>query len=1638
MPLSTPWQGIDIGGVGASSYSSDTESFNLSTNSTEGKGIHYAYQELSGNFTAQGCVQSLTSDDPEAKAGLMLRQDNSDTSEYVYIGLMSTGTEVEYVDDTGTVQTVQGQQGISTPVCYKLEREENSVRVYESDDGLNWILVTTIALSLVDPVHIGLAVCASKEVQAVVDDVVVEAQAPPETLTLVPGGKVVGIDGVSVEAPEGAIDEPIEVTIKRVEESMLEIPLPEDRPLFSNLYSINIEDEFIFSKVSFKIYLPLPEGIDGENAIMLSLISTNFVIDSEPGSWFWTFDGAYDESTHSIISFTTILSSIGTVIGITERKVPLSNFNQVTPQSASCDFTVSCGVDGFYAPNPCSSELKAEVQSLFKQVYIDLQGLDFEEPQLAGDDPVLSGPDILLIRSGETLYNCPNDGLGNVKGGWYETPKKRIGLCITSEGITPAGSLRTSVRHEYFHSIQASYKSESIIGGEKELRWFIEGTAEAAVNSLNTMEVVDKDGTNARRHVTKFLYSSDDSYRNQDFWVYVGRKLDNKGLDYLIDILNTGLANNELDVEAALQSKLNDKGEPSKAYYEGGLAQAYWDWAKNQGYEIKEDIGNLSSGFGGRCALKFETVSSTERDQIEFDKNEKSSDIREYSVEAVNSKVAVIKFATAGRFLVKVQGNDKVKSKIYLDDVFLDDEEGCEGNIDGRFVEDAPIIVDLDDSQKNRINVVVLISNTDIQRGNTSDVTLEISVSSTANLDDETPRGAQYMYLDSFPGTGDIVDTNKEDGIDDQLNNEEIVVIHETANYEGPLDIDGNTIVGDSRDSIATAGLQIQAINVVPNIDMSDFRRMRDWLLVGESLDSNLKGSDTHPKKSLNEGSDALTYADYNNDGQLKLNEKDIFTNTAILELEDLGTTEPVGFDFTATGSNITTTRTNLEQHPDQENYPDAYLVNDFEIFYHLIKNSRNEPWLDPHYDLEDIPDLLGSGDIEVWPHYLFANYPQDSDPDTPSVDCVKSEVVGENQTRIHRKGIERDPHLEDYERQIYTLPVGTYTLKVTAFENFEAGDCTGDTAFNFERNFEVKLGSDDLWDPAPPAFDATVNGTLLMEDSVVKKEKLDSEGYYVIELTRPSSPGEQAVCEDVYGYSQEYNTDSNTICLDFSSKAKNITSASLWALTKDGANFATIFAGLETKLDSIPLQLPQEIQGKRLLNVPGTYNLDSTLVANLNEALGYESELNTFEAPTIKVKLIYKEEMRLTANGTELTPDSNPIIGVVGGAGCSEETQTINVDLVGEILSGAIADTISLSGVVSASATNASTVSKSIDLGAGDYTLIGNATITTLGVTTTATAQGSFTIEIADGSDCGDGGGTDGGGTDGGGTDSGGTDGGGTDGGGTDGGGTDGGGTDGGGTDGGGTDGGGTDGGGTDGGGTDGGGSGGSNSSSTTIKANGITLAGELLTVAFMEQINSVCHAPSVEKPAIVIEVEVIGDNISSVAVSGIVSGSAENTNDVWNFSGTTPELSGGVGASYTVTVTVEYTDGGVETRTERFAIGFIETQATPPEDCGIAYGIVSLSIDGTRGYVCVSGGVWYLLYWYKVRAYPYGPNELLISQHSNNQPQGCYSSDDDYLPDAKDHLDSIAAESFRDFTLHPWQAGIEGFMEVRMYSTK
>ncbi len=97
-PLLEPWQSVDIGGTGISSYYSETETFELSTNATnttEGPSTQYAYQYQESNydFLAEGCIESLTNN-PTAAAGILLLPDASAiTAPYLYASFSQNGTK---------------------------------------------------------------------------------------------------------------------------------------------------------------------------------------------------------------------------------------------------------------------------------------------------------------------------------------------------------------------------------------------------------------------------------------------------------------------------------------------------------------------------------------------------------------------------------------------------------------------------------------------------------------------------------------------------------------------------------------------------------------------------------------------------------------------------------------------------------------------------------------------------------------------------------------------------------------------------------------------------------------------------------------------------------------------------------------------------------------------------------------------------------------------------------------------------------------------------------------------------------------------------------------------------------------------------------------------------------------------------------------------------------------------------------------------------------------------------------------------------------------------------------------------------------------------------------------------------------
>lgn len=229
------------------------------------------------------------------------------------------------------------------------------------------------------------------------------------------------------------------------------------------------------------------------------------------------------------------------------------------------------------------------------------------------------------------------------------------------------------------------------------------------------------------------------------------------------------------------------------------------------------------------------------------------------------------------------------------------------------------------------------------------------------------------------------------------------------------LDIDDGTPDGNQRllvgTSIDFAGEDADGDGGVGDgrVDMSDFRRFRDWLLQIENpAGLDLDGSASHPKKDVNGDSDVGSPAEEN--------------------------VYPRG-DFNGDGR---LSRTATRYVPGAVNA----TVTDLQVLQLLFD--------DPNYAAADLPGLLDSGDLEIWPRNCL---------DRTDVVRVESAIVdGEAtvETRTHTSA--------SGPRQVYTASLDTVDGGYAAF--VRAYDASGVVVFETSSFFAFAPGSDALWNP--------------------------------------------------------------------------------------------------------------------------------------------------------------------------------------------------------------------------------------------------------------------------------------------------------------------------------------------------------------------------------------------------------------------------------------------------------------------------------------------------------------------------------------------------------------------------------------------
>jgi regulation of enolase protein 1 (concanavalin A-like superfamily) len=169
VPAAPALTDLDIGSpgvAGSASYNSSNGTYTVSGGGSDIYGVgdqfNFDYTTLSGDQTLIARVATETDTDYSTKAGLMFRQDTTNTSSYadILITPANQGVVFEWRDHTQGTYSSVSVANINAPAWVKLTRSGTTFTGYYSLDGINWIEVGSQSVTMSTSALTGLAVCA--------------------------------------------------------------------------------------------------------------------------------------------------------------------------------------------------------------------------------------------------------------------------------------------------------------------------------------------------------------------------------------------------------------------------------------------------------------------------------------------------------------------------------------------------------------------------------------------------------------------------------------------------------------------------------------------------------------------------------------------------------------------------------------------------------------------------------------------------------------------------------------------------------------------------------------------------------------------------------------------------------------------------------------------------------------------------------------------------------------------------------------------------------------------------------------------------------------------------------------------------------------------------------------------------------------------------------------------------------------------------------------------------------------------------------------------------------------------------------------------------------------------------------------
>ena len=126
--------------------------------------FHYVYQRLSGDGIITARVDSIENTNDWAKTGVMIRETLDGDSPHAMtivtpVALESNGEKgisVQYRSEKGGSTSITSGSEATAPHWVRLSRKGNDLTGYDSFDGVNWNLITTVTIPMATDVYAGL------------------------------------------------------------------------------------------------------------------------------------------------------------------------------------------------------------------------------------------------------------------------------------------------------------------------------------------------------------------------------------------------------------------------------------------------------------------------------------------------------------------------------------------------------------------------------------------------------------------------------------------------------------------------------------------------------------------------------------------------------------------------------------------------------------------------------------------------------------------------------------------------------------------------------------------------------------------------------------------------------------------------------------------------------------------------------------------------------------------------------------------------------------------------------------------------------------------------------------------------------------------------------------------------------------------------------------------------------------------------------------------------------------------------------------------------------------------------------------------------------------------------------------------